>query len=380
MSEYQYYEFQAIDRPLSEAELREVRSYSGRAHITSATFVNHYDWGSFKGDADEWMEKYYDAFLYFSNWGTRELKLRLPLRLLDPGLASDYCCSECASVWEKNGKVILSFCSDDEDGESDWEDDQSRLAPLLPVRTELANGDLRPLYLGWLLSVQQGEVDDDEPEPPVPPGLGELSAGQDSLAEFLRLDIDLLEVAAQASLPLIAPELKPDDVHAWVAQLAAEEKDNVLTELILGGDRTAVAELRRRFLQEQSSPAPELPAVLRTAGELLTASESRAAERQRRQAEERAAAEERRRREQAEAREKHLSLLAGRQPKLWSQIDALVATKQPKSYDTAVQMLLDLKDLEARTKAGDFRSRLAELRQNHFKKPSFLERLQKAGL
>ena len=35
---------------------------------------------------------------------------------------------------------------------------------------ELAAGDLRGLYLGWLLSLRQGELDDDEPEPPPRPG------------------------------------------------------------------------------------------------------------------------------------------------------------------------------------------------------------------
>ena len=40
MSEYQYYEFQAIDRPLTEKEMRELRSYSTRARITPTSFVN----------------------------------------------------------------------------------------------------------------------------------------------------------------------------------------------------------------------------------------------------------------------------------------------------------------------------------------------------
>ena len=35
MSEYQYYEFQAIDRPLSERERRALRACSTRATITS---------------------------------------------------------------------------------------------------------------------------------------------------------------------------------------------------------------------------------------------------------------------------------------------------------------------------------------------------------
>ena len=76
MSEYQYYEFQAIDRPLTTAEMQELRSYSTRAIITATSFINHYEWGSFKGDEDAWMAKYFDAFLYLANWGTHVLKLR----------------------------------------------------------------------------------------------------------------------------------------------------------------------------------------------------------------------------------------------------------------------------------------------------------------
>jgi hypothetical protein len=49
MSEYQYYEFQALDRPLTQREMREPRKHSTRATITDTRFVNHYEWGSFKG-------------------------------------------------------------------------------------------------------------------------------------------------------------------------------------------------------------------------------------------------------------------------------------------------------------------------------------------
>lgn len=69
MSEYQYYEFQAIDRPLTEKEMRELRSCSSRARITPTSFVNDYQWGNFKGDENAWMEKYFDAFLYLAKRG-----------------------------------------------------------------------------------------------------------------------------------------------------------------------------------------------------------------------------------------------------------------------------------------------------------------------
>jgi len=45
MSEYQYYEFRALDRPLDEREMKMPRSLSSRGEITSNSFVNTYNWG-----------------------------------------------------------------------------------------------------------------------------------------------------------------------------------------------------------------------------------------------------------------------------------------------------------------------------------------------
>jgi hypothetical protein len=91
VSEYQYYEFQAIDRPLTGKEMSELRSYSTRARITPTSFVNDYSYGSFKGNEEAWMDKYFDAYLHLANWGTHVLKLRLPSRLLDAATAKGYC-------------------------------------------------------------------------------------------------------------------------------------------------------------------------------------------------------------------------------------------------------------------------------------------------
>jgi hypothetical protein len=224
MSEYQYYEFQAIDRPLTDKEMAELRTYSTRARITPTSFVNDYSWGNFKGDEDAWMEKYFDAFLYLANWGTHVLKLRLPARLLDPKTAHLYCAGERASVREKNGRVILTFVSEDEE-EGDWVEGDGHLSSLISVRAEVGRGDLRALYLGWLLRAQNGDLDDHDLEPPVPAGLAQLSASLEALAEFLRIDPDLIGVAATASRP-IDGEPKPADVSAWLAKLPASEKDD----------------------------------------------------------------------------------------------------------------------------------------------------------
>ena len=49
MSEYQYYEFQAIDRPLTKDELEQMRALSSRATISATHFANEYHYGNFRG-------------------------------------------------------------------------------------------------------------------------------------------------------------------------------------------------------------------------------------------------------------------------------------------------------------------------------------------
>ena len=379
MSEYQYYEFQAIDRPLTAKEMSELRSYSTRARITPTSFVNDYSFGSFKGDEDAWMEKYFDAFLHLANWGTHVLKLRLPARLLDPATAKAYCGGDSAFVREKSGKVVLSFVSQDEEG-GDWVEGEGHLSSMISVRAELARGDLRALYLGWLLRAQLGELEDDDTEPPVPPGLGQPSASLESLVEFLRIDGDLLRVAAEASPPLGDAGIDRNEVLAWIDKLPTKEKDELITSLVVDVDHAQIAELLQRFLKERSSGNVDPPTIGRTVGHLLQAAEAFATERKRIEAEKRAMEKARRGREAAIAREKHLDSLVGREAKLWTEVDGLVATKQPKNYDQAVRLLVDLRDLAARGKGSDFGLRIEALRQAQARKPSFVERLRKAGL
>jgi hypothetical protein len=72
LSEYQFYEFLAVDRPLDARQLGEVRVLSTQADISPSSFVNVYRWGNFHGNPRTMVEGYYDAHLYLANWGTRE--------------------------------------------------------------------------------------------------------------------------------------------------------------------------------------------------------------------------------------------------------------------------------------------------------------------
>jgi len=66
------------------------------------------------------------------------------------------------------------------------------MSSLIALRTNLMKGDHRCLYLGWLGSIQgvvyEGDIQEDDVEPPVPAGLRTLSQPLECFANFLGID------------------------------------------------------------------------------------------------------------------------------------------------------------------------------------------------
>lgn len=289
MSEYQYYEFVAVDRPLTDGEQAEVRSTSTRARITATSFVNEYHWGEFSGDTSLLMERYYDAHLYVAEWGTHRVMVRVPGDLLDLDVVDDFQVDERLDAWATRTSVVLDFISEDDAGEFDLDaDPETWLSAMVGVRAELAVGDLRSLYLGWLAGYGAWEREeslfdrsaDDDLEPPVPSGLKSLSGAQRALADFLRLDGDLLAVAAEMSDPIEPAGDGPGGLGAWVAGLSVVEKDRLLVRVAQGEDARVRWELLRRFGDENAPTTCVAPR--RTVAELLDGAAGRRTERRRR--------------------------------------------------------------------------------------------------
>ena len=63
------------------------------------------------------------------------------------------------------------------------------MSQLIQIRNEIEKGDYRSLYIGFLLAISIGLPDEDTMEPPVPPGLASPTASQESLIEFLEIEI-----------------------------------------------------------------------------------------------------------------------------------------------------------------------------------------------
>jgi hypothetical protein len=256
-------------------------------------FVNEYQWGDLKGDPQKMMERYFDAFLYLANWGTRRLMFRLPRGMLDSETAGQYCCTDTASLIETGSHLILSLYVDREPDDY-WEGPGGQLAAMVQARSELAAGDSRLLYLAWLLALQSDEVDEEDTEPLVPAGLGNLSAALQAIADFFEID----EAA-----------------------------------------RAKAAEQRRRKAEARRTAA------------------------------------------QAAAYAKHLDQLATRTEAAWEKAPELIETRRPRDYDLAASLLRDLQALADRQEdSAAFRERFGELRAQHQRKPSLLDRFDQTGL
>jgi hypothetical protein len=380
VSEYQYYDFRALDRPLTRNEMAALRAISTRATITATSFTNHYEWGDLKANPSKLLEKYFDAFVYVANWGTHEFYIRLPQGSVDYKLLKAMVPGESLRIRKTATFVIVEFGFESEwDGEDDgtgW------MASLMPLRSDLLRGDLRCLYLGWLRCAQDGGLDEDKLEPPVPAGLEELSGPLNALIEFLKIDEDLVEVAAQASKPLAAGPSRRE-LSVWIQGLPEKDKNELLITAAVDQDERWRNDLVRRFRRTNLQQASDVltPSERRKAGDLLAAGQTRAKERARLLNERRTAEAAKRRAEDLANRVRYLDQLGRRQAEIWKQVAAHVQTRQPKDYDRAVSLLIDLHDLAVcRGKTAGFQTALEKIRQVHAAKESFLRRLAKASL
>jgi hypothetical protein len=380
MSEYQYYEFQAIDKPLSEKDTQALRNLSSRAQITLTSFVNTYNWGDFKGNPLTLMEKYFDAFLYVANWGTHWFMLRIPLKFTNFELIKKYCYGENATVYKKGENLIFEFISETDDHE--WEEGENQLSTLILLRSDLIRGDYRCLYLAWLYCAHNGNFEYDEFEPPVPPGLGDLNASLKSFVDFMRIDSVLIAVAAEnsASKDRLAEYQK--ELRLWISNLSKHEKDDILFRLVKDHDPHLGVELMQRFQQTISFEDNAATGKrLRTVGDLITKAETYAAERKRRITEQKAKERAQKERQQAIDREKYLNDLAKREDKVWEKVEGLIQTKRPSDYDEALKLLVDLRDLSKKSnKKMFFEDKVQSIHEKHQRKSTFIRRLKKAGL
>jgi hypothetical protein len=365
VSEYQCYEFLALDRRLTAGEMAELRSISTRAEITPTRFWNEYHWGDLKADPFELLARYFDMHLYFANWGTRRLMFRLPVAAVDFDALRVYAPGGPLTLTTTGEHAVLDLWSEVEEPEDDWFEAGHLAASLTPLRAELLRGDRRVAYLAWLLAVQDGEVDAAAQEPPVPHGLATGSAPLAALADFLRLDQDLLAAAAESDNE---DRDEPGRFRAWIKRLPAQERERWLLWAADNPDLRLGSELLGEFRRAQ----PPVTSGRRTVARLQGRAEELRAARRRAAAERAAQA----RAAAAATRSRRLAELAQRGDAAWRELEQLV---EARAYDQAVGLAMDLRDAAAQAgRAEEFDRRIAEVKQRHARRRGFLDRLRRA--
>lgn len=106
MSEYQYYEFHTLDRPLTPEAQAEMHRLSSRVNLTatSASFVYHY--ADFRGDSRRVLADYFDAMLYITNWGVRQLMFRFPTHIIPDDMMKAYQVADSLE-WAVEGEYVI---------------------------------------------------------------------------------------------------------------------------------------------------------------------------------------------------------------------------------------------------------------------------------
>ena len=371
MSEYQYYEFLAIDRPLSEEEQVAVSRLSSRVEPHPRRAVFTYSYGDFPASPEKVLAQYYDAMLYLANWGSRRLMFRFPEALVDVDQMRQYQLetidypSDAVAVSTAGEYVILDIQFDEEGG-GEWIEGEGRLDALVGLRDALLQQDYRVLYLAWLKGLATEDVDDGTLEPPVPPGLGGLTPALEAFVELFGVDADLVQAAAERS-----GERKPasgDDLRRAIAQLSEEERDEFLLRLALGEPNLSTA-LKRRL--GAFTPTQRGESSPRRTVEQLRAAAQALRERRRR---ERAARAEAKRMAELEA-------LAKQGDAAWREVDTLIQQSQAQAYDQAVRLLGKLKELAAYQKQeAVFQDRLSRICEQYSRRSALMKRLRQAGL
>jgi hypothetical protein len=352
MSEYQYVAFRAVDRAVNETNLEYMRRQSSRAEITPWSFENEYHYGDFRGDPVEMLRRGYDIHLHYANFGTRKLLIRLPRGLAET-LSFEPYLEEGSLEFLKDeqdsgGILCVDPAYEPGDLEELWEID-AFLDRLIPLRAEIIDGDLRPLYVAHLAVVRDYDPEEAR-EAPIPAGLEVLSDAQRALAELYGVSEELLAAAAEKSPPMpLRIDLDADRMK-WIRAQPEATKNAWLAALLAEPGSAVRAEILAKCRTDRGIPSWPTAQPTRTVAQ-LQATATEIANESRQKAAKIAARE----------RAKRLTDMAAEPEATLRETQRLVAERSTEAYSQIADLLADLR--EALSGSGR-----ADLAENHAKK------------
>ncbi|MEM5549145.1 hypothetical protein WNY63_00155 [Pseudoalteromonas neustonica] len=361
MSEFQLYQFQAIDAPLTHQQKQYMHDLSSRAQVSAYSAQYQYHYSDFPEDINTVLLYGFDLALYQANWGAVQLLIRLPTGLVDVDKLRVFCITDLISVYEEPDSIVLDISFDDEEG-GRWIEAQGELAEIAGIRAMLLNGDYRPLYLAWLKAVQwQNESDVAVASMIIPAGFNSLEPSLQALAGLFELERDLITAVAKYS-----PELSDAPKLMALGSLSAQECTDWLQRL-LDAEPLLVEKLTQRLTLNTDEVASS---DLVTVSTLLKQAEQIKSQRL-------AAIAEAKQQE----RLAYLTSLIPKQTQLWQTVLELIEQKQAKPYDQAIMILVDLSELaQMQHHSAEFKVKTNELLARYSNRSALKSRFKSAQL
>lgn len=216
------------------------------------------------------------------------------------------------------------------------------------------------------MSEEYADIDPTQLEPPIPPGLHQLSPAQKAFTEIFELDELLLAVASATSGQ--PTTISDKMLQEAIAQLSLSEGEAFLLRLAKGEPNLSVKFKQKLFQLIPTSPTFSQPRC--TIQQLLDDAS---------QEEKRA---EKRQQQEAEAKRiQELQALAKQEVQIWEKVEFLIQKAQSKTYDEAVQLLVKLRDLaEYQNQFLAFQQRLNQIYEQYSTRSGLKRRLREAEL
>jgi len=398
MGSFEMHRFRSIDRTLTTEEQKEINTWSSRfsPNSTGITYIYHY--GSFKKDPNKIFHQYFDAMLYVSSYGTKQLMFRFPKDMVN---FSELLRFEVGTKWEahlkfdrKGDYIVMDLYWNEEEGGGWIEEEDYELDPLLPLREEILKGDYRALYMAWMMVMEKmggtGEEDDDYDEeddlcydedddvyeklgeessrkaPPIPPNMQQSTAAHKELIRVFEINKHLVSGVATVS-PNAAQNTI--DYAALIQQLSNQEKEAFLLQLVKGRPRVDLS-LKKHLSTLGGVDAIQARRKILTWQEILkfgVAAENKT----------NAAFKV----EQKRLHIEKMKRLINQKASLWAEVERNILKAQGKSYDTATETLCDLKAVaEYEKKVGTFEKKLDNLLMEFGGRSALMRRWQAKGL
>lgn len=159
MSEYQYYEFCSINKPLTSEVRKEMSSLSSRANVGTHNASYVYNFGDFRGNSDKLLLKYFDVFFYISNFGIIRLTFKYDASQISIEEIKKHCINHVITCKQYGNDILLDIYVQNEEGFG-WTEGEGLLGDLLPLYDEIKAKNYQFLHIVSALKDEwSGKVD-----------------------------------------------------------------------------------------------------------------------------------------------------------------------------------------------------------------------------